>query len=88
MTRGGELRIQVMPASSGYIVVRFIDQGDGIPEYVLSKMGQPFYTTKEKGTGLGFMVSKKIVESHDGWIRVISKENAGTTIEMTLPRAQ
>jgi two-component system sporulation sensor kinase A len=51
----------------------------------LEKLGQPFYSTKETGTGLGFMVSKKIIESHNGTIHITSKVNIGTKIEMAFP---
>ncbi|PEC48445.1 hypothetical protein COJ46_09380 [Bacillus sp. AFS077874] len=48
-------------------------------------MGQPFYTTKEKGTGLGFMISKKIIDNHFGEIHIESEVNKGTIIEVILP---
>lgn len=80
---GGELTID-LETDKENVFIRFIDQGIGIPEHVLDKLGQPFYTTKEKGTGLGFMVSKKIIENHDGMVQVISEENKGTTIEIRL----
>ncbi|QVY63735.1 ATP-binding protein [Cytobacillus gottheilii] len=48
-------------------------------------MGQPFFTTKENGTGLGLMVSKKIIEDHLGSMQIHSKLNEGTTIEVRLP---
>ena len=85
MPQGGELVIQMVSINKDELFIRFIDQGYGIPNHLLSKLGQPFYTTKEKGTGLGFMVSKKIIENHKGSIVISSKENKGTTIEVKLP---
>jgi two-component system sporulation sensor kinase A len=85
MSIGGTLLIQVKTRNENSLILRFIDHGCGIPEHILSKLGQPFYTTKEKGTGLGFMVSKKIIESHHGTVSVFSKENEGTTVEVCLP---
>lgn len=85
MPLGGILLIQVKTLSVNRLILRFIDHGCGIPEQILTKLGQPFYTTKEKGTGLGFMVSKKIIESHNGTVSVFSKENEGTTVEVCLP---
>ena len=85
MPQGGELVIQMVSINKDELFIRFIDQGYGIPDHLLSKLGQPFYTTKEKGTGLGFMVSKKIIENHKGSIVISSKENKGTTIEVKLP---
>lgn len=84
MPAGGKVVIQM--ESSAELLVRIIDQGYGIPEHILPKLGQPFYTTKEKGTGLGLMVSKKIIENHQGSIVIYSKENMGTTIEVKIPR--
>jgi PAS domain S-box-containing protein len=85
MPNGGEIRIEAKKNGHDSIVIRFIDQGCGIPEEQLKKIGQPFFTTKEKGTGLGFMVSKKIIEDHGGTIHITSRVNEGTTIEVTLP---
>jgi PAS domain S-box-containing protein len=85
MPAGGELLIQIKRLNLEELFIRFIDQGCGIPDTIISKLGQPFYTTKEKGTGLGFMVSKKIIENHNGIVTVISEENKGTTIEVRLP---
>ena len=90
MPTGGNIVIQVTSKKENpnHILLRFTDQGCGIPEHILSKLGEPFYTTKEKGTGLGFMVSKRIIENHNGEIAVFSEENKGTTIEVSLPIAQ
>jgi signal transduction histidine kinase len=77
--------VEVDCHSDREILIRLADQGCGIPPDVLAKLGQPFYTTKEKGTGLGFMVSKKIIENHLGGVRVQSEVGKGTTIEITLP---
>lgn len=85
MPLGGTLIIQVKTLNENRLVLRFIDHGCGIPEHILTRLGHPFFTTKEKGTGLGFMVSKKIIETHNGTVSVFSKENEGTTIEVCLP---
>ncbi len=67
------------------IEVQVIDQGCGIPEELLDKVGEPFYTTKEKGTGIGMMVCYQIIENHGGSIEVESKVNIGTTFTIRLP---
>lgn len=85
MPKGGNITMQINSDNQSDIKIRLIDEGCGIPQEVLSKLGQPFYTTKEKGTGLGFMVSKKIIENHSGKIVVTSEVNKGTIIEITLP---
>ncbi len=85
MPDGGNLVIEVRRQGGEHILIRFVDQGCGIPEEILPKLGQPFYTTKEKGTGLGMMVSYKIIENHHGTISVKSEQNVGTTVEIILP---
>ncbi|GFZ95961.1 hypothetical protein GCM10008018_47960 [Paenibacillus marchantiophytorum] len=85
MPHGGDLFIHLKSNHTDRILLRFIDHGCGVPEHILAKLGQPFFTTKEKGTGLGFMVSKKIIENHHGTVTVMSKENKGTTVEVSLP---
>lgn len=84
MTGGGTIRVSCL-REQGEVVIRIADQGPGIGEEQLSKMGQPFYTTKEKGTGLGLMVSYKIVDNHGGRIRATSELGSGTTVDIVLP---
>ena len=84
MPKGGMIFIRVKQENDK-VKISFIDQGCGIPEEVLKKVGEPFYTTKEKGTGLGVMISYNIIENHNGLVSVTSKVNAGTTFEVTLP---
>ncbi|TXC89827.1 PAS domain S-box protein [Metabacillus litoralis] len=81
----GILSIETRQIENDKVLIRFQDQGKGIPKEQLEKMGEPFYTTKEKGTGLGLMVSLKIIESHNGEIVFLSELNKGTTVEITLP---
>ncbi len=54
----------------------------------MSKMGEPFYSTIEKGTGLGIMISQKIVKEHGGTIAINSFINQGTTVDVILPVKQ
>lgn len=68
-----------------HILIRGIDQGEGIPEDRISKLGEPFYTTKEKETGLGLMVSCKIIKDHQGSIQLMGQVGQGTTVEIVLP---
>ncbi|WFA06187.1 ATP-binding protein [Bacillus sp. HSf4] len=67
------------------VFIIFEDQGKGISKEVLEKLGEPFYTTKEKGTGLGLMVTFKIIENHGGSIRFESEEGKGTKVKLKLP---
>jgi len=69
------------------IEIRVKDNGNGIPQHILDKIFQPFFTTKPtgQGTGLGLSLSYDIVKAHGGEIKVGSKENAGTTFIVQLP---
>ncbi|TWL90175.1 Sporulation kinase E [Bacillus licheniformis] len=67
------------------VFITFEDQGKGISKEVLEKLGEPFYTTKEKGTGLGLMVTFKIIENHGGSIHFESEEGKGTIVKLKLP---
>lgn len=87
MPDGGQIRIELKRLGDRYIVIRFTDQGCGIPEERLPRLGEPFYTTKEKGTGLGLMVTFKIIESHGGRMNIFSEVGKGTTVEVMLPIA-
>ncbi len=85
MPSGGSITIVITRKDDGHLLIRFIDEGNGIPEEILSKLGEPFYTTKDKGTGLGLMVSYKIIENHNGTIKIVSEIDKGTIVEIVLP---
>ncbi|OIU71934.1 PAS domain S-box protein [Rossellomorea aquimaris] len=61
------------------------DDGEGIPQEVFKHLGEPFYSTKEKGTGLGLLISHKIIENHSGSIAYESNYGDGTTVKISLP---
>jgi len=84
MPRGGILKIETLYTDKE-IFLRFIDQGKGIPPELIHKIGEPFYTTKEKGTGLGLMVTFKIIEHHGGTVNIQSELNKGTMFEIQFP---
>ncbi|MEH7178358.1 ATP-binding protein [Neobacillus vireti] len=73
---------------NGKITVTIKDNGCGISKERLQKMGEPFYSSKEKGTGLGLTVSYKIVQSHKGHIVFESEKDVGTTVTITIPLVQ
>lgn len=85
MPQGGVIKIEMCHPNPEQIVVRFIDQGCGIPEEVLSRIGEPFFTSKENGTGLGLMVTEQIIHNHKGSISIQSRSGEGTCVEITLP---
>ncbi|MBA2877706.1 two-component system, sporulation sensor kinase E [Anoxybacillus kamchatkensis] len=84
MPNGGTITVSVSRVEEG-IRIAIRDEGSGIPKEKIKKLGEPFYTTKERGTGLGLMVSYKIIEEHDGRIDVESEVGVGTTFYITLP---
>ncbi|WBL13833.1 PAS domain-containing sensor histidine kinase [Sutcliffiella sp. NC1] len=61
------------------------DNGRGIPEEIMEKIGTSFFTTKDKGNGLGLPLCKKIVEDHEGDMKVTSEVGIGTTFEISIP---
>jgi signal transduction histidine kinase len=69
----------------GDATVRLRDNGSGIAPDKLDRIFNPFFTTKEKGTGLGMAIARKIVEAHDGSIAVASEVGRGTEFRITLP---
>ena len=85
MPKGGVISVKIEMLDEEYIRISIKDQGCGIPEDKIRKLGEPFYTTKERGTGLGLMVSYKIIEEHRGKIEVESQVGLGTTFYITLP---
>ncbi|MBJ6360451.1 ATP-binding protein [Paenibacillus sp. GCM10012307] len=84
MMDGGKIKIRCF-LEGHEVKVQIRDQGPGINKEMLSKMGQPFYTTKDKGTGLGLMISYKIVDNHQGRIEANSEIGIGTTLIIALP---
>ncbi|MBD2846936.1 PAS domain S-box protein [Paenibacillus sp. IB182496] len=85
MPGGGRLTIALGAEGADRIAVRFADTGVGMSEETLRRIGEPFFTTKEEGTGLGLMVSQQIVANHKGDLRIDSAPGAGTTVEILLP---
>ncbi|WP_280515246.1 ATP-binding protein [Paenibacillus cisolokensis] len=86
MPEGGSLRV-ACTLEADEVIVRIADDGPGLGEEQLSKIGQPFYTTKDKGTGLGLMVAFKIVQNHKGSVKTRSELGKGTAFEIRLPYA-
>lgn len=84
MPNGGEIIIQTALTQDG-VTIRVIDAGCGIAENKIPKLREAFYTTKEGGTGLGLMVTYKIIEEHGGIIQFTSNVGEGTTVELRLP---
>lgn len=67
------------------VVISCTDHGVGIPPEKIPKLGEPFFTTKEKGTGLGLMMCHQIMEAHQGSMKIESQVGKGTRVELCLP---
>ena len=85
MSDGGKITVTINSVEDQYLQISIQDEGIGIPKDKIRKLGEPFYTTKEKGTGLGLMVSYRIIEEHNGHIQIESEEGIGTTFHIILP---
>ena len=87
MEGGGSLLLRSSSSEERFASVQVADTGSGIPQKTLSRIFEPFYTTKKtaKGTGLGLFITKKIVESFSGTISVESSEGEGTCFTITFP---
>ncbi|AFM24727.1 PAS domain S-box protein [Desulfomonile tiedjei] len=99
MPQGGMIQVQAenvraistqaLPLEEGdYVKISVRDQGIGIPERVLPKIFDPYFTTKNKGSGLGLATAYSIIKNHGGLITAESKEGVGTTMYTYLPAAQ
>ncbi|MED1305013.1 PAS domain-containing sensor histidine kinase [[Bacillus thuringiensis] serovar konkukian] len=88
MPDGGRISIHIKEIGKDGIIISVIDKGIGIPEERIKRLGEPFYSTKEKGTGIGLMLSYKIIESHQGKISIMSEVGVGTTVTIYLPKVQ
>ncbi|WP_332649627.1 two-component system sensor histidine kinase NtrB [Lysinibacillus sp. 54212] len=82
--RNGKISISLY-TESGYVFIHLKDTGIGIPQQMLERIFEPFYTTKSKGTGLGMMITNKIIQDHGGKITIQSQENIGTEILIKIP---
>jgi nitrogen fixation/metabolism regulation signal transduction histidine kinase len=72
----------------GEIHLRVLDNGTGFSENALSRVFEPYMTTKTKGTGLGLAIVKKIIEEHGGQIRVENNASGGACVNISLPLIQ
>jgi len=88
MPNGGSLRLACAPASRGRVEIRFEDTGVGIPPEHLGRIFDLYFTTKERGTGIGLSMVYRIIQLHDGEVEVQSTPGRGTTFRVMLPQAE
>jgi two-component system, cell cycle sensor histidine kinase and response regulator CckA len=78
--------VRRLPLAAGrYVMISIRDHGVGIPSNQLSRIFDPFYSTKQQGTGLGLTVAYSIIKKHDGHIEISSDVGVGTVVQIYLP---
>lgn len=88
MPEGGTLKLSAKFAGDNEILIEVTDSGPGIPPENLRRIFDYYFTTKDKGMGLGLPLAHKIVKEHGGRIEVISQVGRGTTFQVFLPRQE
>jgi two-component system sensor histidine kinase HydH len=84
MPGGGIIHVNIHSADHSVTIV-IEDEGEGVPEDLLEKIWDPFFTTKAKGTGLGLGIVKNIIESHEGSVSITNQPDAGSRVAIVLP---
>jgi signal transduction histidine kinase len=88
MPEGGQLVLTTHQDSDGFVTVQVIDHGVGIAPENLTRIADPFFTTKSKGVGLGLTICHEIIERHQGTLDVTSQVGHGSTFTIRLPAAE
>ncbi|MCD8510167.1 MAG: ATP-binding protein [Bacillus sp. (in: Bacteria)] len=84
MPKGGEIKIETKRVKEN-LVIKILDNGAGMTKEQLSRLGEPYFTTKDEGTGLGMMAAIRIIESLKGKLNVTSQLDVGTEFTLTFP---
>ena len=87
MEDGGVLTLR-LKSEENAVILEVEDTGSGMDEEVLEKIGMPFFTTKESGTGLGLSVCARIINNHNGISTITSKVGQGTKVRISFPLMQ
>ena len=87
MQPGGKIHID-LNSNHEAVIVSFEDEGVGIPIDLMEKIWDPFFTTKETGSGLGLGIVKKIIELHGGDIEIRNRTEGGARVLIILPLQQ
>ena len=88
MPGGGTLTVKALGEMDGQVLVSFSDQGIGMGGTEVTKNFQPFHGSFQSGTGLGLAIVYRIVQEHQGRIRIKSRRGAGTEVQILLPKTQ
>lgn len=81
----GMVKVEVHLDDEGRLEIDIIDEGPGIPSDIFEKIGEPFFTTKQSGTGLGLMITKQILEKQNGRLFIVKSNENGSIFRITLP---
>ncbi len=84
MPEGGILTIEVI-REQGFVRIMVSDTGEGIDASVLEKVFEPFFTTRQRGVGLGLALTRRVIEEHGGSVEIESQKGMGTRIAFVLP---
>ncbi|MFD2444930.1 PAS domain S-box protein [Bacillus sp. CGMCC 1.16607] len=84
MPNGGNVSIYVQKLENTRVEINFTDEGVGIETELMQYLGTPFYTSKDRGIGLGLTVSNKIIQEHNGTMKIESVIGKGTTVRVDL----
>ena len=84
MPSGGSLEIALMGIKDNFLLL-VKDTGYGIPQELTRRIFDPYFTTKDNGTGLGLALVQYIANAHDGWVDVESQKGTGSTFILSIP---
>ncbi len=84
MPEGGDIYVE-LSARKHTVEILFVDEGPGILDETLNRIWEPFFTSKDKGSGLGLPIVKKIIEGHGGIVEVDNGLEKGVRVAVTLP---
>jgi PAS domain S-box-containing protein len=87
MSSGGRLTVKTDDLGD-HVIITIGDTGEGIAPERIKKIFEPFYTTKETGTGLGLLIVDRVVRQHGGWVEVASEKGKGTTFRIAFPTSE
>jgi signal transduction histidine kinase len=85
MTQDGIIRIEC-GVRDDFVDIRFADNGQGMTTEQITRIMEPYYTTKPDGTGLGMLIVERVVRGHGGELGIESSPDCGTTVTVSLPR--